>query len=78
MVDTHSHLLWNVDDGPKNKEQALRVVEQVLKAGITDIIATSHFMHPQFHVDVATTTKGIQQLQEELKKSATAEDSYRT
>ncbi|MEK4424503.1 tyrosine-protein phosphatase [Solibacillus sp. FSL K6-1523] len=69
MVDTHSHLLWNVDDGPKNKEQALRVVEQVLKAGITDIIATSHFMHPQFHVDVATTTKGIQQLQEELKKN---------
>lgn len=69
MVDTHSHLLWNVDDGPKDKEQALRVVEQVVKAGITDIISTSHFMHPQFHVDVAATAKGIQQLQEELIKN---------
>ncbi|MEG0471503.1 MAG: CpsB/CapC family capsule biosynthesis tyrosine phosphatase, partial [Solibacillus sp.] len=69
MVDSHSHLLWNVDDGPKNKEQAIRVVEQVIKAGVTDIISTSHFLHPQYHVDVAATTNGIQLLQEELLKN---------
>lgn len=69
MVDSHGHLLWNVDDGPKSSEQALCIVEKIISAGVTDIIATPHFMHPKFHVDVATTTMGIQLLQQELLKN---------
>lgn len=67
MIDMHSHILWNVDDGPKTIEESLAMLEQAVKEGITDIISTSHCQHPQYDAQYSIVQEQVQQLQQELK-----------
>jgi protein-tyrosine phosphatase len=43
VVDLHSHILPNIDDGPKTVEQAVELVKLQLEDGINVSIATPHF-----------------------------------
>lgn len=42
MVDLHSHILFQADDGPATFEESLMMLEQAMKQGITQLISTSH------------------------------------
>ncbi|KAA1037705.1 tyrosine-protein phosphatase [Macrococcus equipercicus] len=42
MVDIHNHILFGIDDGAKNTEEALEMARTAAANGITDIIATPH------------------------------------
>ncbi|QCR31881.1 tyrosine-protein phosphatase [Lysinibacillus sp. SGAir0095] len=66
MIDMHSHVLWNVDDGPKTQEESMQLLEQAAREGITDLISTSHSHHPQFNAKFDIVTEQIEQLQQEL------------
>lgn len=44
MIDIHTHLIPNVDDGAKNLEVTFEALKEAEKAGFTDIILTSHYM----------------------------------
>lgn len=44
MVDIHSHLIPNVDDGSKSVEDTFIMFDEAQKAGFTDIILTSHYI----------------------------------
>ena len=43
MIDIHSHILPEVDDGSDNTEQSLLMLEEAERQGITDIILTPHY-----------------------------------
>ncbi|MFJ8234257.1 tyrosine-protein phosphatase [Ureibacillus sp. NPDC094379] len=66
MIDIHSHILYNVDDGPQELEQSLAMLEEAAKEGITDIISTSHSFHPQYNVSASIVTEQVSLLQNEL------------
>lgn len=51
MIDMHTHLLFGVDDGPRNIEETFALVQKAQDEGITDIICTSHTCHPQYDVE---------------------------
>ena len=51
MVDIHTHILYGVDDGAKNLEMSLDLLEEAEKAGFDKIIFTSHYMEDYFTVD---------------------------
>ena len=44
MIDIHTHLLNNVDDGSKSLEQSLTYLNQAKKIGLNKIVCTPH-MH---------------------------------
>lgn len=69
MIDIHTHILWAVDDGPKQMEETMHLLEQAVNEGITEIIATSHSFHPQYHVQYETINSQIQLLQVQLIKN---------
>ncbi len=48
MIDIHNHVLINVDDGPKNKEEMLKLIKQGIDEGVTEIIVTPHHLSPTF------------------------------
>ncbi|MEW5692646.1 MAG: CpsB/CapC family capsule biosynthesis tyrosine phosphatase [Candidatus Hydrogenedentota bacterium] len=44
MIDIHSHILPNLDDGPDDFETSLEMMRIAEQDGITDIIATPHLL----------------------------------
>lgn len=66
MIDIHSHILFNVDDGPKTMEESMNMLKTAASEGITDIISTSHAFHPQYDVPRQMVITQVNQLQEEL------------
>ena len=47
MLDLHSHIAWNIDDGIPCKEDALQALVQAKEDGITAICSTPHFVPGQ-------------------------------
>ncbi|MBU3138166.1 capsular biosynthesis protein [Clostridium gasigenes] len=43
MVDLHSHIIWNIDDGSKSKDMTLNMLKIAKANGTTKIVATPHF-----------------------------------
>ena len=44
MIDFHSHILPGIDDGSRNLEQSIQIINEAKEAGFTKIISTSHYM----------------------------------
>lgn len=42
MVDIHSHILWEIDDGSGSMEESIAMLEVARDNGTTDIVATPH------------------------------------
>ncbi len=48
MIDIHNHILPNIDDGPTNETEMLDLLKQATTQGVTEIIVTSHHLHPRY------------------------------
>ena len=44
MIDIHSHILPNIDDGSRSLEESIKIIKQAVSNGVTDIIVTPHFI----------------------------------
>lgn len=45
MIDLHSHILPNIDDGSLTLEESIAILKKASRNGVTDIVATPHFIH---------------------------------
>ena len=43
MIDFHSHILPEIDDGSKNYEESLKMLEEAQNVGFDKVISTSHY-----------------------------------
>ncbi|NLL75013.1 MAG: hypothetical protein GX233_04505 [Erysipelothrix sp.] len=43
MVDIHTHVLANMDDGASSYEESLQMIKMMELSGIKNVVATSHF-----------------------------------
>ena len=53
MIDFHSHILPNIDDGSKSVEETFELLKEAKQAGFDEIISTSHYMEEYYEVNVA-------------------------
>jgi protein-tyrosine phosphatase len=42
VIDVHSHILWDLDDGARTFDESVRMVRLAAQTGTTDIVATPH------------------------------------
>lgn len=47
MIDMHSHIAWDVDDGFQTKEDSIEALRAARKDGILGIVSTPHFVPGQ-------------------------------
>lgn len=44
IVDIHTHILPGIDDGSRNIEESIDIINYLYSIGITDIVLTSHYV----------------------------------
>ncbi|MDD4413228.1 MAG: phosphoesterase [Oscillospiraceae bacterium] len=50
LIDIHTHIVFNVDDGPSSIEESLRMVSEAKKIGVQSITATPHFNEELYNI----------------------------
>ena len=51
MIDLHSHILPNIDDGSRSIEETFNLIKEAQNAGFEAIISTSHYMEGYYETD---------------------------
>ena len=59
MIDIHTHLIYNSDDGSKSIEETLYMLKEAYNVGFTDIILTPHYMTNYYIEDSTENAKKI-------------------
>ncbi len=69
MIDFHSHILPNVDDGSKDVEESIDLLNMLSRQNVETVIATPHFLANHEPIDrfLQRRSESVQQLLPELK-----------
>ena len=67
MIDIHTHLIPNVDDGSRSLEETIVIFKEAIEAGFTDIILTSHYLSSYYEPEVEELVLEKEKLQDALK-----------
>ena len=51
MIDIHTHILPEIDDGSQSINDTFDMIDEAYKAGFTEIITTSHYMEREYEVN---------------------------
>ena len=73
MIDIHTHILPNVDDGATSTGESLQMIERMERDGVTHIVATPHCNQnaPLFREDIKPRVEELNALLVSLKSQAT-------
>ncbi|MNI17808.1 Tyrosine-protein phosphatase YwqE [compost metagenome] len=68
MIDIHSHILPNLDDGSQELHESIEMARAALLDGIHTIIATPHHANGRYHNEAATVLQSVEALNDRLKQ----------
>lgn len=68
MIDFHSHILPEIDDGSRSIEETYDMIKEAYEAGFTAIISTSHYIDGSYDCDKKTREELISRIEEGLKE----------
>lgn len=67
MIDFHSHILPNVDDGSRSVEETFKLINEAEKVGFDTIISTSHYIEGYYESNVDQRSQLVDALNKKLK-----------
>ena len=70
MIDFHTHILPNIDDGSESVEETFNLIKEAKSVGFDSIISTSHYIEKYYEVGVKERCEWINALSEALKKES--------
>lgn len=68
MIDFHSHILPNIDDGSRSMEESINLIREATEAGFTGIISTSHYLQDYYECDEQERRKLLEDIDDEASK----------
>ena len=68
MIDIHSHILPNVDDGSSSLKSSIQLIKNEVEIGVSKIILTPHYKTDSFLTEVSKIKNEFEILKEEVKK----------
>lgn len=70
MIDMHSHILPNIDDGSKSMKETLNMIYEGVKYGFDRIVLTPHYIEGYYQKDETTRIELIERIQKEIKEES--------
>lgn len=68
MIDIHSHIVFDVDDGPLTIDESLALIEESYKQGVRTIVSTSHRRKGMFETPEDDIFNKFQQVKREAEE----------
>ena len=62
MIDFHSHIIPEIDDGSRSIEETMLLLEEAQKAGFTKIISTSHYLEKHYEFNETSRKQFLEML----------------
>ncbi len=69
MIDIHSHIVFDVDDGPKSIEESKKLLREAYSQGVRTIVSTSHRRKGMFETPeekIATNFLKVREMAKEV------------
>ncbi|HTB32562.1 MAG TPA: CpsB/CapC family capsule biosynthesis tyrosine phosphatase [Bacteroidia bacterium] len=66
-VDMHSHFIPGIDDGAKNSEESLEMLEEMRNLGYKKVVTTPHIMSDGYRNNPEIILKGLERLRKKVK-----------
>ncbi|HGQ7524764.1 TPA: capsular polysaccharide biosynthesis protein Cps4B [Streptococcus pneumoniae] len=70
MIDVHSHIVFDVDDGPKSREESKALLAESYRQGVRTIVSTSHRRKGMFETPEEKIAENFLQVREIAKEVA--------
>lgn len=67
MIDIHTHILPNIDDGARSIEETFNLIKEAKNAGFEAIVSTSHYMEGYYETDAPEREVWVNAIYENLK-----------
>lgn len=68
MIDMHSHILPNIDDGARSIEETFHLIQEAKEAGFEAIISTSHYMEGYYETDAPEREVWVNAIYDKLQE----------
>lgn len=68
MIDMHSHILPNIDDGARSVEETFHLIQEAKEVGFEAIIATSHYMEGYYETDAPEREVWVKAIYDKLQE----------
>jgi len=62
MIDIHTHILHNCDDGSDSLELSIEQITNMISKGVTDIVLTPHYMNSYVQTDAKVINKQFKEI----------------
>lgn len=67
MIDFHTHIIPNIDDGARNIEETFNLIKEAKEAGFEGIVLTSHYIENYYETDVPERDIWVNAISDNLK-----------
>ena len=76
MIDFHSHILPNIDDGSRSIEETFNLIKEAKEVGFEGIVLTSHYIEGYYETDVPDRDVWVNAIKENLNTKGIDIDLY--
>lgn len=76
MIDIHSHILHEVDDGSENIDESINIIKRAERHGIKAMFATPHYLSSGFESDVKNNNDKLNEIKKRLVEENIDMDIY--
>ena len=69
MIDIHSHIIPNVDDGSRSMEETINMLNEAYNVGFTTVVSTSHYYLRHYEPNEAERMECLEKINTNIKNA---------
>ena len=76
MIDFHTHIIPNIDDGSRSIEETFNLIQEAKEAGFEGIVLTSHYIENYYETDVPERDVWVKAISDNLRNKGIETNLY--